>query len=191
MKKRSIMDGVLFAFSAAAISAPAWWGLRGVFSADFALRAVLLGAHLGYLIWLCRGASRRVGNLTLAAANLLFAAVIALQPLTPEALAATLVGVVALNRTLLFHSRIAAVLLDGLLAVAGLMFASFLTARGAGIAVALWGFFLPQSLVVMIPRVAGAGWDRAPDESPEFFSRAHRQAHSALRRLARTGRTGL
>ncbi len=183
MKRPSILSGVLFAFATALLAAPAFWALQGVFPAGFALRAVLLTVHLGYLVWLAGAARHGVGNLTLVAANLLIASILVFLPLAPGWLASLLVLMLALSRSLLFHRSLAAVLLDGLLAVAGLMFASEMLARGGGLIAGLWGFFLVQALFAVLPpgnRAAGPG---GSDENLDPFAHSHRQAQAALQRI--------
>ncbi len=183
MSRPSVLRGVLCACGIAILSAPLWWGLRELFSPPFAWRAVLLAAHLTYLGWLVRAAGRRVGNLTLLAANLVLAAVVVALPLALGGVAALLAGLMTLSRTLLFHRRAGAAVLDVLLAASGLLLASQLLASGGGLTGAIWVFLLPQSLFGLLPEVAGDRPGTEREEPSDPFARARRQAEAALGRI--------
>lgn len=134
-------------------------------------------------------ARSRIGTLTLATVNLVVGVALSALPVTNSLVVVALVAMVTLNRLLLFQRSLVAVALDGLLSIAGLMFAGYLFSRTGSVPAALWSFFLLQSVFVMIPRSSSVTSPGGPDETEnvDLFVRGQRQAEAALERIVQGG----
>ncbi len=147
---------------------PVW--LAGVTSAQVVIAAVL-SAYLGFVLVRARG---RAGRLVAATiwGLLVTASVLLLEPLPGVVLSLLLLSSM---RTVFWHPGAMSWLLDLLLVALGAGFA--LWAQPASNALALWCFFLTQSLVLWIP----GGTQRRLNHD---FASASLQAERALRALA-------
>lgn len=189
MKRPNILTGIAFAFVVAVFTVPAWWGLKTALPFFLAFRLITLGAYFAYCFYLLKTARSRIGTLTLATVNLVVGVALSALPVTNSLVVVALVAMVTLNRLLLFQRSLVAVALDGLLSIAGLMFAGYLFSRTGSVPAALWSFFLLQSVFVMIPRSSSVTSPGGPDETEnvDLFVRGQRQAEAALERIVQGG----
>ena len=139
---------------------------------------------LAYLVYLVRARRSRIGTVTQVAVNLILSVVLCFFPSSTNAVVFSLTLLLTLNRALLFQRSLFSAALDGLVALAGLMFAAYLVNATGSIPTAIWGFLLIQALFVLIPPKAGSSLESgrsAADADP--FVRSQRQAEAALERL--------
>ena len=187
MKRPTVSGGILFAFLSAVFAAPLWWGLTLVFPFGTALRLVAAASYLAYLVYLVRARRSRIGTVTQVAVNLILSVVLCFFPSSTNAVVFSLTLLLTLNRALLFQRSLFSAALDGLVALAGLMFAGYLANATGSIPTAIWGFLLIQALFVLIPPKAGSSLESgrsAADADP--FVRSQRQAEAALERLIKS-----
>lgn len=185
MTRPSFFEGVLVA-GVASLSASVLHAALGILtSGPMALRCVIAGIGLGYLLYLLSRTTERVGRVTtLVAWTLAAAAAWGLGlPILPYLYLH--LGLIWLIRSLYFHASLLAGAAD--LGVTGLGLAAGLWAgvHTGSVLLSVWCLFLVQALFVAIPPhlprpVSPPMGDRDADR----FQRAHRLADSALKRLA-------
>ena len=184
MKWPTVSGGIVFAFLSAVFAAPLWWGLSFAFPFGMALRLVAAAAYLAYLVYMVRARRGRIGTVTQVTANLVLIVVLCFFPAGASAVVFALTLLLTLNRALLFQKSLLSATLDGLVALAGLMFAGYLVNATGSIPMAIWGFLLVQALFVLIPPKAGSSLESGKsDANTDPFVRSQRQAEAALERL--------
>ena len=186
MKRPNLLTGIGFAFAAAVLTVPAWWGLLETLSYWWAFRLTLILPYLLYCAYLLAAARKRIGNLTLAAGNLAIAFGLLTLPAGNSVFATILVSLVTLNRSLLFHRSMVSIACDGVVSAAGLAFAGYLFNTTGSLPAALWAFFLVQSVFVLIPPHFSEKrglFANGGDDPVEPFQRSRRQAQATLQRL--------
>ena len=190
MKRPTIFSGIGLAFGCAVFTLPLWWGFPPFLGTSTTIRYLSAGLYVAYTVYLVRSRGSRVGAITQVSVNLLLATTLVLCPIGTRALIGSLIVLISLNRSLLFHRNVVACAADGLLAVCGLSFASYLFFRAGSLPTAAWGFFLVQSLFALIPsHLKGVGGlqGRASDDAVvDAFVRSQRQAEAALERIIQT-----
>ena len=187
MKRPSLLSGVAFAFAIAVFTVPVTWILKGSFSYSSTLRTVLIVGYVAYSLYLVLATGRRVGALTLSASNLAVAIGLLSLPLGYLTVANVLAVLVTLNRSLLCHRSIVSIALDGLISGLGYAFAAYLFTSTWAIPAVLWGYFLFQSIFVLIPpRFAESSLVVLPVEKTheDPFQHSQRQAEAVLQRIA-------
>lgn len=178
MNRPGFLEGVAVALVLALVGGLAHFALDLLFPAGLALRAVIAGISLGYLLYLLHRAPERVGRPTTLVLWVLMA--VAVWPLAWSVQALTHLGALWLVRSLYFHGGFAAALADLMLNGLALAAALWAVERTGSLVVALWWFFLVQALFPLIPERRRAD---TPEAGPDRFEHAHRAAESALRRL--------
>ncbi len=187
MKRPTLSGGIFFAFLAAVFAAPLWWGLSFAFPFGMALRLVAATVYLAYLVYLVRVRRGRIGTVTQVTVNLVLTVALCFFPAGSTAVVFSLTLLLALNRALLFQRSLCSAALDGLVALAGLMFAGYLINSTGSLPTAIWGFLLVQAPFVLIPPKAGSSLESGrPDAGADPFVRSQRQAEAALERLIQT-----
>jgi len=174
--RNSFVRGIVLAALLAAAWLP-WAVLAGpVLGVRSALPLYLAGATAAYVATLTPRRGRRA-----AAALLIFVAAGAVALLAPSTavLAVGLALVIAIGRSLLHPAPPARLIVrETLLLVSGLLFARLLAGPSlVPIALALWGFFLVQSLFFL-----GGGRAARDHTEGDAFAEAHRRALSLLER---------
>lgn len=186
MKRPGFLEGAGVALAAAAAGTVLHTALTPLVSQPAALRAVIAGIGLTYLLYLLSRSPERLGRLTAVAAWVVMAAAAwLLHPPLPLYVLLHL-GSLWLVRSLYFHARPLAALADLGLTLLALAAAVWATLETASLFLALWCLFLVQALFVVIPSRPGRS---APPGSPgaaeeDGFRRAHRAAEAAVRRLS-------
>ncbi len=186
MKRPTMLAGIAFAFVVAVFAAPAWWGLSLALPAAIAFRLVVLGGYLAYCVYLLKTAKTRVGALSLGASNLVVGLGLAFLPISTTAVVGALAILLSVNRSLLFQRSLIATAMDGVTSVAGLAFAGYLFNQTGSMPIALWSFFLAQSVFVVIPprfpKESGLS-SSTETEGVDPFVHGQRQAEAALERI--------
>ena len=171
--------GALALGAVAALGSIPWTMIAGAFFGHFwAAAAYCLTAVVAYVVAIAPSWSRGFQIGTLAA--LLAAAVLVLAPWPSEAVASAALILAVLRSGFLYRSSPArALLIEGLLAGGGLLFASALAApTPLGTALAVWGFFLVQSLFFVLGGVRARKED---EQGIDPFERARERALALLK----------
>ncbi len=173
MRGGSLLGGLAFAV-VAALGAIPWLMVTGLFLGHGDATALYcLGLLILYVITIATGWPRALSTGALAA--VLAAVLGALAPSSALVLAGAAVALAVLRSGFLYRSRpLRGLLIEGLLAGGGLAFAGLLAGSSLlGTALAIWGFFLVQSLFFLAGGVAERS-DDGPAADP--FDRAREQA---------------
>jgi hypothetical protein len=182
MKNVNFFSGVIVALVLAAAGSVLFSALTPLFGGAWALRCVVSLLTLAYLLYLLRHSAVRIGRVTVFA---LAAIVIAVSlywqpPLAPYCLAH--VTLIWLVRCCYFHNSLTRALADLGFCIMAFAAAVWAAERSGTLFLALWCFFLVQSLVLPVLENGFAGGAAGDGEA---FRRARRSAESALRRLYR------
>jgi len=177
------LEGAVLALSAALGSTLAYRTFDLVLPGADALRLVVAGLGLGYLLYLLGRSHERIGRVTalalwLTAAGLLWV----LSPPLPLYLL-THLAMLWLARSLYFHQSPLAALADLGLTGLGLIVSVGAYLHTGSLFLSLWCLFLVQALFVFIPSRVRASNKNSGDEE-EHFRRAHEAAEAAVRRLS-------
>ena len=185
MKRPGFFHGVviaaIFGFFASALVAT----LTPFFGFGSVVRLIIPALGLAYLLYLISRSEARVGHVaTLSLWSVLAAVSWWAAPPLPLYLLIH-VAAVWLVRSLYFYSGIVPALMDLGLSALSISASVWAMTRSGSVFLAIWTFFLVQSLFVAIPpAVKGKtepGRNTAADN--ENFRRARRQADAALRQL--------
>jgi hypothetical protein len=186
MNGQGFMRGALFALGASLLGSVLYSALSPLFGSGWVLRLLVALLGLGYGIFLLRHCGQRAGRLVVLAAWAALAGGVwlAQPPLVFHLLAQ--VAAVWLVRSLYFHDGVLSAVAD--LVLSGLALATgFWAADHTGsLFLGLWCFFLVQALFVYIPGLQGRWRDHPPAAPDDPFSRAHRAAEGAVRKLTTT-----
>lgn len=186
MKGPGILKGIVFAIFASLASGLLLKIFPLVLSSASSNILIIMGLSLAYLVFLQRYNDIRRGRV------LVFAAWITLG-LASWLLGLSLIEQILLNilmiwivRSLYFHSSITAALLDLVLVIMAAGAGVWAALQTSSLIVAIWCFFLSQSLFGAIPEFS----QRRKSDSPspgatgDHFQAAHRVAQDAVRKLS-------
>lgn len=183
MRTPGFLEGIGVAL-AACIAAGVLQGVLGpLLGSGSALRLLLAGTGLAYVLYLLRRAPERCGRVTAVVSWCVIAAIAAFVPLPLSLFVLLHLGLAWLLRSLYFHSSLLSALLDLGLVAFGLGAALSALLHTGSLLLAFWCFFLVQAFFVAIP----ASFARRPVAAcagPDRFQHAHRAAETALRRLS-------
>jgi hypothetical protein len=182
----SFGGGVLVAFVLGIAGSVGFGVLSAVFGTVVALKAMIAGLGLAYVLWLFSRSRERVGRVTLLAAwGVAAAASWAFVP-TLALYFAVHVGLLWLVRSLYFYSGVLPAVMDLGLSAFSAGVAVWAAGRSGSPFIAIWCFFLVQALAAAIPtRIRGrAEVMRAARPESDAFRRAQRMAEVAVGRLA-------
>jgi hypothetical protein len=184
MKRATFLEGVAVAIAASLAAGACYAALTLAFSNAAALRFVVAGLALAYVIYLLGRNEERVGRITVVALWCVCASALwLLAPPFVTYLCAHL-SVVWLVRSLYFHSSLLAALADLGLVALGLAAALWSVTRSHSVALSVWCFFLVQALYVAMPaRLEAKNATRAATLPEDRFQHAHAAAEAALRRF--------
>lgn len=184
MKRPTFLRAALAALGIAVASGAVFAALAPLTGTDTALRLVVAGAGLGWLVCLLTFSGAGAGRITVLIAWCGVSATTWL--LAPPIAAYVLIhaGLLWLARSLCFYSGLFPALLDMGLTVLGLSAAVWALTRSGSPFLAAWSFFLLQALFVFIPpKVGPRPAADTPGNEHETFERARRRADAALRKL--------
>lgn len=186
MKGPGILKGIVFAILASLASGLLLKVLPLALSSATSSSLITMGLSLAYLVFLQRYNDIRRGRV------LVFSVWVILG-LTSWLLGLSLVEQILLNisfiwivRSLYFHSSITAALLDLVLVIMAAGAGVWAALQTSSPIVAVWCFFLCQSLFGAIPEFSQRSKTDSPlpDTSGDHFQAAHRVAQDAVRKLS-------
>jgi len=149
-----------------------------------ALRIVIALLGLAYVLYLVARSGERVGRITTIAVWIAGACIAWFAGLPFVAYALVHLGLVWLVRSLYYYSGLLPALADFGLCLLGAAFAAWAAQRSGSAWLAFWCFFLAQAFHLLIPASLNERSGNATDATDDAFTRAHRAAESAVRRLS-------
>ncbi|MFT5656737.1 MAG: thiol:disulfide interchange protein [Gammaproteobacteria bacterium] len=186
MNAPGILMGVAVAIVASITGSVLFTLLPVVFSPALSLRLTITVLTAAYVVFLLRKGRKRSGKVTLFMVwGLLTSAglLLELPTLYYVPAQATMIWLV---RSITFQRSILAALFDLALIAFGLLAACWALLQTGSLAIALWSFFLVQSLFCLISRLAFLNRDSQAGNpvDQDNFQSAHRVAVDALRKLS-------
>jgi hypothetical protein len=185
MKTPTFLEGAGVGLAASIAGSVAYTALAAL-GGGGALRLVVTGLALGYVLYLLGRSPARVGRVT-ALATWGAAAVLVWLAAPPLALFLLLhLAALWLLRSLFFHGSLFAAVTDLGLSLLALAAGVWAVAHTGSLLLGIWCFFLVQALFVVIPASLARPAGPARQETEDPFEHAHRAAEAAVRRLAST-----
>lgn len=151
-----------------------------------ALRAVVALLGFAYVLYTLSRSGERVGRVTVVVLWLLAAAAAWIVSVPFAGYVLIHVGMLWLVRSLYFYSGVLPAVADLGLSALGIAFAVWAAQRSGSAALALWCFFLVQAFHVLIPAAIEKHASKLANDDDQAFTRAHRAAEAAVRRLSAT-----
>jgi hypothetical protein len=185
-KKPSLGAGLVAAFVFSACGAALLAALSPWLGGATALRAVIALLGFAYAVYVIGRSGERVGRLTTIACWLLVAGAASLIGLPLVGYVLLHVGLAWLVRSLYSYSGLLPALADFGLSLLGAAFAAWAAQRSGSAWLALWCFFLVQAFHALLPQTLAQRGGLTPAAPDDGFSRAHRAAEAAVRRLSST-----
>jgi hypothetical protein len=158
--------------------------LAPMVGAGTALRAVVALLGFAYVLYTLHRSGERIGRITVVVLWLAAAAATWIAPVPFTGYVLIHVGILWLVRSLYLYSGVLPALGDLALSALGIAFAVWAAQRSGSAALALWCFFLTQAFHVLIPAAIPKRAARLPSDDDQAFTRAHRAAEAAVRRLS-------
>ncbi len=185
MNRPSFLEGVLVALGASLCATWLHAALGALVGPSAAMRLVIAGVGLGYVLYLLGRSSERVGRFTTLLAWTLVAGAAWGLGLPPGPYLLVHLGLVWAVRSLYFHAGLLAALADLGLQVLGLAAALWALLHTGSLLLGVWCFFLAQALYVAIrPRWPHRGSPPEQEGDEDAFRHAQGVADAALKRLA-------
>ena len=186
MKPLSFLHGAGIALALSLVTSILYTALTPLLSGGALLRLLIALSGLSYILYLLAHSGGRTGRIT---AVLLWFSVAGASWFAAPPLAVYLLihaGLIWLLRSLYFYSSVFSALLDLGLSALGVAAAYWAMAWSGSLLLAVWCFFLVQSLFVAIPPSIQRGSGKKPirPDADESFRRAHSTAENALRRIS-------
>jgi hypothetical protein len=183
--KTSLGTGLAVAFIFSACGAALLAALSPWLGAATALHAVIALLGFAYAVYVIGRSGERVGRLTTIACWLVVVGGAWLLGLPLVGFVLLHIGLAWLVRSLYHYSGLLPALADFGLSLLGAAFAVWAAQRSGSAWLALWCFFLVQAFHALIPTTLRRG-STALEAADDGFSRAHRAAEAAVRRLSAT-----
>jgi hypothetical protein len=183
--KTSLGTGLAVAFIFSACGAALLAALSPWLGAATALHAVIALLGFAYAVYVIGRSGQRVGRLTTIACWLVVVGGAWLLGLPLVGFVLLHIGLAWLVRSLYHYSGLLPALADFGLSLLGAAFAVWAAQRSGSAWLALWCFFLVQAFHALIPTTLRRG-SSALEAADDGFSRAHRAAEAAVRRLSST-----
>jgi hypothetical protein len=183
--KTSLGTGLAVAFIFSACGAALLAALSPWLGAATALHAVIALLGFAYAVYVIGRSGERVGRLTTIACWLVVVGGAWLLGLPLVGFVLLHIGLAWLVRSLYHYSGLLPALADFGLSLLGAAFAVWAAQRSGSAWLALWCFFLVQAFHALIPTTLRRG-SSALEAADDGFSRAHRAAEAAVRRLSST-----
>lgn len=185
MKRPGFLNGVLVAAALALLASIGLTVLAPVFTLGLLYLFVIPCLGLSYILYLFSCSAERVGRVTTLGLWTLVAASAWILALPLTLYLVVHVCTIWLIRSLYFHSSIVPALMDLGLNVLSLASAIWAFMQSGSPFLAIWCFFLVQSLFILIPPVLHARIHSGVDKhaKADNFERARRRAEAAIREL--------
>ena len=153
---------------------------------DMALRLLVAGLSLGYVLYLLKRSSESTGRIVTLTLWLMLSGIAWFLVADPLIYLALHLGLIWLVRTLYHQPGPLAALLDLGLNLLALIAGVWAFMHADSVFLGIWSFFLVQALFVAIPAADGrqARTDGDEQTQPDRFQQAHRSAEAALRKLS-------
>jgi hypothetical protein len=186
MTRPSFFEGVAVALTASLVGTVLYTVLTPALDSGAALRLLIAGVSLGYIVYLLTRSRGRIGRPTALAAWAAVAGAGWLLGLSLPLYLLLHLLAVWLVRSLYFHASVLAALLDLGLNGLGLAALIWATTLSGSLLLSIWCFFLVQALFAAIPaRMRRNGAEVPPARGgADRFERAYRAAESAVRKLS-------
>ena len=185
MKRPGFLNGVFVAAALALLASIGITVLAPVFTLSLLYLFVIPCLGLSYILYLFSSSTERVGRVTTLGLWTLVAATAWILALPLTLYLVVHVSAIWLIRSLYFHSSIVPALIDLGLNVLSLASAVWAFMQSGSPFLAVWCFFLVQSLFILIPPVLNAKprSGKHKHSQSDNFERARRRAESAIREL--------
>jgi len=184
----SLGSGLVAALVLSSCGAALLAALSSLFGYATALRAVVALLGFAYLLYAIGRSGERVGRVTTVACWVVVASATWLMGLPIAGYVLVHVGLVWLVRSLYYYSGLLPALADLGVTVLGAAFAVWAAQRSESAWLVLWCFFLVQAFHVLIPASLTQRDKGDLDSREDAFTRAHRAAEAAVRRLSASTR---
>jgi len=185
MKTITFPDGVLVALLSSLVGTVTFYGLSSFFGDNIAIRFVISGLSLVYILYLLRKSNERIGRI-LVVVTWIVITLISWALWTPAVLfVLTNLAMIWLTRSLYFYSSLFSSLTDLGLTALSVVIALWAATQSNNLFLTIWCFFLTQALFVMIPSSIKTNKNPTKIYSKEAdFQHAYRVAESAVRKLS-------
>lgn len=185
MKTISFWEGVAFALCASISGGIAFFGLSALVGDDCALRLVISGLSVVYIIYLLYRSNERIGRITIL---LIWLAVLTILWLLYPPISLFLCShllAIWLVRSLYFYASLFAALADLCLHAFSLSAAFWACQQAGSLFLSLWCFFLVQALFVVISSRKKTNKQQANiAANTTDFNSAYQAAEAAVRKLS-------
>ena len=183
MKRPNFIESSIVAFGLSFIASVIFSVMSAFLPTRWLLELIILGLSLGYVVYLLLRSSERIGRVTVFAT---WCAVgVASWFFSPSVLVLLMVqlGFIWLVRALYYYASVVMALADLVLVGAGVMVALWVLGHTESLFLALWCFFLMQSLFVMLPPGL-SNRTQLTNPSSDSFEQAYAQAKLAIKKLS-------
>lgn len=186
MKKPGILEGTGVAMIASLASGVLGALLPILVTQATGIRILLASLALAYLIFLLKRSEERSGRVVVMAAWLILTTGAWILDLSLLWFVLGQAATIWIIRSLYFHASVLPALFDLGLIAFGLTASAWAILQTGSVAVAIWSFFLTQSLFGLIPAFAGSDHTPAGIDAnhQDRFQSAHRVALDAVRKLS-------
>jgi hypothetical protein len=187
MKKVRFWEGVVVALIGSAFGSIGFFGLSFLFSEDGAIRLLISGLAIAYIIYLLSRSQERIGRIT--AILIWFILLVMLWLFYPPLTLFVVFHVLAiwLVRSLYCYASLFSSLADLVLNALSIASAFWALHHTSSLFLTFWCFFLVQALFVYIPTggIKHPTLDKAAIPNSESdFKRAYQTAEAAVRKLS-------
>ena len=181
MKTPTLIGQIGITIALTLVCVPVTSLLQHYFLSEFAIKILFGWLILTYILYLCILAPTRPGKIILVSTTTILVGVLLTTSSSPLGLIAVAVSLFWISRILLFYKRFIPLILDVLLQTGAVCTALWVYSTNHSLLLAIWCFFLCQSLWVFIPTGAKQTIKHSlSNETNDRFSYAHRMAESAL-----------
>lgn len=186
MKQPTFLEGVSVALAASLVGSMLFTAMQVVLPGVPALRLLVAGIGLAYMIYLLSRSPEHVGRITAVAAWAIIAAVLWFTHPPLMLYVCVHLGTLWIIRSLYFYSSALSALADLGLNGLGLAAALWAVTRTGSVFLGIWCFFLVQALFVLIPKSIQRKHDsgQVSHERDDRFQHAYRVAEAAVRKLS-------
>ena len=186
MKEPTFLQGAGVALAASLAGSVLLAILGSVFPGASAVRLLIAGISLAYVLYLLSRSRERVGRVTVIAAWFLASGLVWLMAPSFTLYVIVHIGFIWLVRSLYFYSSVLAALADLGLTGLSLATATWALSHSGSVFLSIWCFFLIQAVFVAIParlpaKKTASQCTAVPEDR---FQRAFQAAENAVRKLS-------